>query len=212
MADENPSDFQCDCGGEVEIVKDVLNTPNTLPKTADTLKTHKPRKTSENPKQTKLSKNSGSSDSIFDNWKKQYVIVIAMVLLIFALIAADSSGFFPDIVLTNLTVRSTSVSGGGEIIIANTIENKGFIPTNDFNVTFQFAPEKSPKNIIFLGKVRMSELGGGKVKKQNTKFTVPSNIKPGRYYIRAVVDSDKEIYESDEDNDFYSSKQVTVIT
>ena len=44
MADENPSDFQCDCGGEVEIVKDVLNTPNTLPKTADTLKTHKPRK------------------------------------------------------------------------------------------------------------------------------------------------------------------------
>ena len=54
---------------------------------------------------------------------KQYVIVIAMVLLIFALIVADSSGFFPDIVLTNLTVRSTSVSGG-EIIIATPLKTR----------------------------------------------------------------------------------------
>ncbi len=211
MADENPSEFQCDCGGELKIAKDVLNTPNTLPKTSDTLKTHYPRKTSENPKQTKLSKNSGSSYSIFDDWKKQYIIVIATSLLIFGLIAADSAGFFPDIVLTNLTVPSTGVSGG-EITIPTIIENQGFITTNDFNVTFQFAPEKSPKNVTFLGKIRMSKLAGGKVKSQNTKFTVPSNIKPGRYFIRVVVDSDKEIYESNEDNDFYSSKQVTIIT
>ena len=211
MADENPSDFQCDCGGEVEITKDVLNTPNTLPKTSDTLKTHQPRKTYENPKQTKLSKNSGSSDSIFEDWKKQYIIIIATSLLIFGLIAAHSAGFFPDIVLTNLTVPSTGVSGG-EITIPTMIENKGFITTNDFNVTFQFAPEKNPKNVIFLGKIRMSELAGGKVKSQNTKFTVPSNIKSGQYFIRVVVDSDKEIYESNENNDFYSSKQVTIIT
>jgi hypothetical protein len=211
MADENPSDFQCDCGGEVEIVKDVLNTPNTLPKTSATFKTHKPLKTSENTKQTKLSKNSGSSDSIFEDWKKQYIIVIATSLLIFGLIAADSAGFFPDIVLTNLTVPSTGVSGG-EITMPTIIENKGFITTNDFNVTFQFAPEKSPKNVIFLGKIRMSKVAGGKVKSQNTKFTIPSNIKPGQYFIRVVVDSDKEIYESNEDNDFYSSKQVTIIS
>ena len=57
----------------------------------------------------------------------------------------------------------------------------------------------------------MSDIAGGETIDQKTKFKVPKNIKPGQYYIRVVVDSDNELFESNEDNDFYSSKQVNII-
>lgn len=179
--DENPSDFQCKCGGEL---------------------IHKPDKPTKTPKPSK---------SIFDDWKKQYMIVIAVIFLVFILIAVDSAVFFGDLVVTNVTVPSTGTSGK-EISIPNTIENKGILPTGDCNVTFQFTPEKDSKNIIFLGKIRLSELASGEIKNQDTKFTVPTNITPGKYYIRVVVDSNKEVHESNEtNNEIYSSTQVNII-
>lgn len=190
--DERPSDFQCDCGGELKIAKE----PSTASDDSSNL--------------SEPSKTLKSSDSIFDDWKKQYLIVIAVVFLVIGLIAADSFNLLCDPVLTNLTVPSNVVRSG-EIILPNTIENQGILPTNDFNITFQFAPEKSPNNIIFLGKIRMSDIAGGDVRDQKTNFKVPKNIKPGQYYIRVVVDSDNELFESNEDNDFYSSKQVNII-
>ncbi len=57
----------------------------------------------------------------------------------------------------------------------------------------------------------MSDIAGGEVRDQKTKFTVPTNIKPSRYFIRVVVDSGNELFESNEGNDFYSSKQVYII-
>lgn len=191
--DENPSDFQCNCGGELKIAKDPSNAYQDFSKPPKPSKTHK------------------SPNSIFDDWKKQYLVIIVVFFSILILISFNSYNIPGDPVLTDLKIPSTGISGG-EIIIPNTIENQGFLPTNDFNVTFQFAPEKSPKNIIFLGKIRMDDLAGGEVKSQQTNFTVPSNIKPGRYFIRVVLDSDKELLESNEDNDFYSSKQVTIIS
>lgn len=189
---ERPSDFQCDCGGELKIVNEPSNASDDF---------SEPLKPPKHPKY---------ANNIFDDWKKQYLIVIAVVFLVFGLIAADSFNLLGDPVLTNLTVPANVLSGE-EIIIPNTIENQGILPTNDFNVTFQFAPEKSPNNITFLGKIRMSDIAGGEVRDQKTKFTVPTNIKPSRYFIRVVVDSDNELFESNEDNDFYSSKQVYII-
>lgn len=194
--DELPSDFQCTCGGELIIRPDEpTNTPE-------------PSKNTSDDPETKTLK---SSKGIFDEWKKQYLIVIGIVFLVFIIISVDSAVFFGDLVVTNVTAPSTAVSGQ-EVIIHNTIKNNGILPTGDCNVTFQFTPEKNPENIIFLGKLRMSELASGEILTQDTKFTVPQNITPGRYYIRMVVDSNKEVYEANENNnEIYSSTQVSII-
>ncbi len=191
--DENPSDFQCKCGGELIIKPDeATNIPEPSNNTSDDQETKTPK-------------------SIFDDWKKQYMIVIAVVFLVFIIIAVDSAVFFGDLVVTNVTAPSTAVNGQ-EIIIPNTIKNNGILPTDDCNVTFQFTPEKKPENVIFLGKIRLSELFSGDNITQNTTFTVPANITPGKYYIRVIVDSNKEIYEANENNnDIYSSTQVNII-
>jgi len=207
--DENPSDFQCKCGGELIKPEEPKNTPESSNKTSDKQKTKKPEssnKTSDNQK-----KKTESSKSIFDDWKKQYMIVIAVVFLVFIIIAVDSAFFFGDLVVTNVTAPSTALRGQ-EIIIPNTIKNNGILPSDDCNVTFQFTPEQNSKNIIFLGKLRISDLASGASVTQDTKFTVPQNITPGRYYIRVVVDSNKEIYEANENNnEIYSSTQVNII-
>jgi DNA-directed RNA polymerase subunit RPC12/RpoP len=194
-SDENPSDFQCKCGGEL-IIK------------------YEPTKILESPKNTSNGreiKTPESSNSIFDDWKKQYMIIVGVIILVFALIAVDSSVIFGDLVLTNVTAPSTAVRGQ-TIIIPHTINNNGILPTNDCNVTFQFTPGKNSENIIFLGKIRISELFSGDIITQNTTFTVPQNMTPGRYYIRVVVDSNKEIYEANENNnEIYSSTQVNIV-
>ncbi len=193
--DENPSDFQCKCGGE------LIHKPDKPTKSPD-----KPTKSPDKP-----TKSPKPSKSIFDDSKKQYMIVVAVVILVFILIAVDSAVFFGDLVVTNVTVPSTAVSGQ-EIIIPNTIKNNGILPTDDCNITFQFTPEQNSKNIIFLGKIRLSELASGEIKNQDTKFTVPPNITPGKYYVRVVVDSNKELYESNEtNNEIYSSTQFNII-
>lgn len=194
--DENPSNFQCKCGGELIIKPDEATN---IPKPSN----HTPN----NPE----TKTPEPSKSIFDDWKKQYMIVIAVVFLVFIIIAVDSAVFFGDLVVTNVTAPSTAVNGQ-EIIIPNTIKNNGILPTDDCNVTFQFTPEKNPENVIFLGKIRLSELFSGDNITQNTTFTVPANITPGKYYIRVIVDSNKEIYEANENNnEIYSSTQVNII-
>lgn len=206
--DENPSDFQCKCGGE------LIHTPDKPSKTPESIifdnretETPKPPNNTIPKQETETPK----SSSIFDDWKKQYMVVIAVVFLVFILIAVDSAVFFGDLVVTNVTVPSTGAIGK-EISIPNTIKNQGILPTGDCNVTFQFTPEQNSKNIIFLGKIRLSDLASGEIKNQNTKFTVPQNMTPGRYYIRVVVDSNKEIYEADENNnEIYSSTQVNII-
>ncbi|MBI5458354.1 CARDB domain-containing protein [Methanobacterium sp.] len=207
--DENPSDFQCKCGGELIHKPDKpTKTPDKPTKTPDkpTKTPDKPNKSSDNP-----NKSPKPSKSIFDDWKKQYMIVIAVVFLVFILIAVDSAVFFGDLVVTNVTNPSTGAIGK-EISIPNTIKNNGILPTGDCNVTFQFTPEQNSKNIIFLGKIRLSDLASGEIKNQDTKFTVPTNITPGKYYIRVVVDSNKEVYESNEtNNEIYSSTQVNII-
>ncbi|AUB60315.1 hypothetical protein BK009_06210 [Methanobacterium subterraneum] len=213
--DENPSDFQCKCGGELiktngppynpESPEDEGETdPEASNNTYDDLE-KKPPVASNDDREKKKSK------SIFDDWKKQYMIVIAVVFLVFIIIAVDSAFFFGDLVVTNVTAPSTALKGQ-EIIIPNTIKNDGILPTGDCNVTFQFTPEQNSKNIIFLGKLRISDLASGASVTQDTKFTVPQNITPGRYYIRVVVDSNKEIYEANENNnEIYSSTQVNII-
>ncbi|MDO5836229.1 MAG: CARDB domain-containing protein [Methanobacterium sp.] len=208
--DENPSDFQCKCGGELIIRDEPTNTPESLNDTLDDLNISE-LESSENTPDYPEKKASESSKSIFDNWKKQYMIVIVVIILVFAIIAVDSAVFFRDLVVTNVTVPSTG-GIGKEINIPNTIKNNGILPTGDCNVTFQFTPEQNSKNVIFLGKIHLSDLGSGEIKNQNTKFTVPRNITPGKYYIRVIVDSNKEIYESNENNnEIYSSTAVNII-
>lgn len=56
------------------------------------------------------------------------MIVIAVVFLVFIIIAVDSAVFFGDLVVTNVTAPSTAVKGQ-EIIIPNTIKNNGILPT-----------------------------------------------------------------------------------
>lgn len=197
--DESPSDFQCVCGGELHPAEVPSKKPDNL---GESPKLESPK--SESPKPE-------SSGSIFDNWKKQYLIVIGIVVLVFILIAIDSAALFGDLVIINITAPSTG-ENSKEIIIPNTIKNNGILPTGDFNVTFQFTPEKNSKNIIFIGKIRVSDLASGETKNQDTKFTLPNNITTGKYYIRVVVDSDKEIIESNEsNNEVYSSTPIYII-
>ncbi|CDG65549.1 hypothetical protein MBMB1_1451 [Methanobacterium sp. MB1] len=211
--DENPSDFQCICGGELTIILEDQYDPESPEKKLEgdsevSNNTHEDLEEKTPSSDDNLEK---KSSSIFEDWKRQYMVVIGVVFLVFIIIAADSAVFFGDLVVTNVTAPSTAVNGQ-EIIIPNTIKNNGILPTNDCNVTFQFTPKKNPENIIFLGKIRLSELFGGDNITQNTKFTVPANITPGKYYIRVVVDSNKEIYEANENNnEIYSSTQVSII-
>lgn len=194
--DEEPSDFQCTCGGELELKIGKQPSSDNEPSNK---KPKKPDKPSES-----------SSGSILDSWKKQSLILIIAFILAFLIITFNGTGLFKDLVITNVTVLSSGVRGN-EITIDTTLKNNGILSTGGFNVTFQLTPEKSSKNSIFLGKIRVSNLAGGETMPQDPKFTIPTNITSGNYYIRIIIDSDKEIFESDENNnEMYSSKQITI--
>lgn len=211
--DENPSDFQCICGGELTIILEDQYDPESPEKKLEgdsevSNNTHEDLEEKTPSSDDNLEK---KSSSIFEDWKRQYMVVIGVVFLVFIIIAADSAIFFGDLVVANVTAPSTAVRGQ-EITIPHTITNKGILPTNDCNVTFQFTPNKKPQNSIFLGKLRLSGLFSGDSITRNAKFTVPDNITPGNYYIRIVVDSNKEVYEANEKNNvIYSSKPVSII-
>ena len=189
---ERPSDFQCDCGGQLKIAKKPSNAHDDF---------SEPLKPPKHPK---------SANNIFDDWKKQYLILITVFIFVSILIAFNGAVVFKDLVVTNATIPSTG-ERGEEITISNTIRNNGILSTGGFNATFQLTPEKSSKNSIFLGEIRVSNLYGGETLQPNPKFTIPTNITPGNYYIRVIIDSDKEVFESDENNnEMYSSTQINI--
>lgn len=189
-SDEKPSDFQCTCGGELKPEKQALPENEPL---------NKPDKPSKS-----------SSGSIFNDWKKQYLILITAFILVFLVIAFDGAVVFEDLVVTNVTAPSSGV-GGNEITLNTTIKNNGFLSSGGFNVTFQLTPEQSSNNSIFLGKIRVSNLAGGETMQPDPTFTIPTNVTPGNYYIRVVIDSNKEISESNENNnEMYSSTKITI--
>jgi len=189
-SDEQPSDFQCICGGELKLKKQPSSEKEPL---------NKPDKDSKS-----------SSGSIFNDWKKQYLILIIAFILVFLVIAFDGAVVFEDLVVTNVTAPASGVRGN-EITLNTTIKNNGFLSTGGFNVTFQLTPEKSSNNSVFLGKIRVSNLAGGETMPPDPKFTIPTNITPGNYYIRVIIDSNKEISESNENNnEMYSSTKITV--
>jgi len=191
-SDEKPSDFQCTCGGELKPEKQAFPENEPL---------NKPDKPSKS-----------SSGSIFNDWKKQYLILIIAFILVFLVIAFDGAVVFEDLVVTNVTAPSSGVRGN-EITLNTTIKNNGFLSSGGFNVTFHLTPEKSFNNrdSVFLGKIRVNNLIGGETMQPDPQFTIPTNITPGNYYIRVFIDSNKEIPESDEKNDvMYSSTKITI--
>lgn len=207
--DEEPSDFQCTCGGELEL---KIEKQPTFPNETSDKKRDESKKPEKDDKIGKPSKSSSGSfsGSILDSWKKQSLILIIAFILVFLIIAFNGTGLFKDLVITNVTAPSSGVRGN-EVTIDTTLKNNGILSTGGFNVTFQLTPEKSSKNSIFLGKIRVTNLGGGENMHPDPKFTIPTNITPGNYYIRVIIDSDKEIAESDENNnEMYSSKQITI--
>lgn len=206
---EEPSDFQCTCGGELKL-KIEKQPPYTNKASNNKLKKpKKPKKPNKIDKHSKSSSGS-SSGSILDDWKKQSLILIIAFILVFLIITFDGTVTFKDLVITNVTVPSSGVRDN-EVTIDTTLTNNGILSTGGFNVTFQLTPEKSSKNSIFLGKIRVSNLAGGETMYPDPKFTIPTNITSGNYYIRIIIDSDKEIFESDENNNvIYSSTKITI--
>lgn len=66
--DEKPSDFQCICQGELQYKTESSNKPHTPSKS--------------------------SSGSILDDWKKQYLILVMVFILVFLIIAFDGTTLF----------------------------------------------------------------------------------------------------------------------
>lgn len=207
--DEEPSDFQCTCGGELEL---KIEKQPTFPNETSDKKRDESKKPEKDDKIGKPSKSSSGSfsGSILDSWKKQSLILIIAFILVFLIIAFNGTGLFKDLVVTNETAPSSGVRGN-EITIDTTLTNNGILSTGGFNVTFQLTPENSSKNSIFLGKIRVSNLAGGETMQPDPTFTIPTNITSGNYYIRVIIDSNNEITESNENNnEIYSSRQIII--
>lgn len=208
--DEEPSDFQCTCGGELEL---KIEKQPPFPNKSPDKKLKNPKKSNETDKSSKPASKSSSrssSGSILDSWKKQSLILIVVFILVFLIIAFNGTGLFKDLVVTNETAPSSGVRGN-EITIDTTLTNNGILSTGGFNVTFQLTPENSSKNSIFLGKIRVSNLAGGETMQPDPTFTIPTNITSGNYYIRVIIDSNNEITESNENNnEIYSSRQIII--
>ena len=103
----------------------------------------------------------------------------------------------PDLIDTSIITGSTTYKKGDQLIIQNTVKNQGNTAATGFYVKFYLSSYNGSSD-IYLGQQYISGLQAGASTTTYTPVTLPYTV--GNYYIKAVVDPDNNVLETNELN------------
>ena len=156
--------------------------------------------------------------------KKMLMRPVIFIFMLFLLIgtasaatSTSSTGYkelsavhFKDIIVNEVSVPVKGVKGC-KIDVSSTVKNKGNIATGGFYVNY-FLKTSSTGKEQYLGHVYIDKLAAGAVNHQNIKLHVPTNTAKASYYLLAHADSDGNISESNENNNYcYSRPKIKIV-
>ena len=121
-----------------------------------------------------------------------------------------SSSAVKDLVVTQVTVPAKGVKGCN-IIVSNTIKNQGNSVASGFWVNY-YLKTSSTSASSYLGQRYIKSLGSDAFNNQNTYLSIPTNITKGNYYLLVYADAGKNVFESNETNNYrFSSIRIQII-
>ncbi len=128
--------------------------------------------------------------------------VLAGVVLAQLSTISNASAAAPDLIVTSVSVRTASVVPGGFVTVASTVKNTGTTRAGKSSVRFYLSTNssKSAGDIRLKGTRTVAALNRGKSSNATTRLEVPSNCKPGSYYVIAAADDLQKVRESSEKN------------
>ncbi|MDD1719877.1 MAG: hypothetical protein LUQ25_07455 [Methanoregulaceae archaeon] len=117
----------------------------------------------------------------------------------------------PDLVIAS--VDGPVTAGQGERIpVVNTISNLGTYATDKpFLVQFFLSVDGTQNNFV-IGKRKITALAAGASDTATTSLAVPPKITPGTWYVKGIVDPNRQIAEARENNNARFDPVATTIT
>lgn len=114
-----------------------------------------------------------------------------------------NEGSLPDLLPVDLTSDPTG-KAGGIMNVSTSVTNKGITDSGPFMVSLYLSPDTTIREDedLLVGNGQIDILPAGKQVSGNATAPIPSTIKPGTYYFGLIVDSRKEVNESDEENNY----------
>ena len=110
----------------------------------------------------------------------------------------------PDLVVTSLT-GPTNASGGATINASTTVLNQGAVGAGPFRVEFYFSPatDVSPGSAIdTTAGCSIASLAPGASSTCSASVTVPASLTSGAWYLAVLADSNNQVVELDETNNW----------
>ena len=156
--------------------------------------------------------------------KKRLMRPVIFITMLFLLIGAasaatstSSTGYkelsavhFKDLVVNEVSVPVKGVKGC-KINVSSMVKNKGNIASGGFYVNYYLKTSSTGKE-QYLGHVYIDKLAAGTVNHQNIKLHIPTNTAKASYYLLAHADSDGNISESNENNNYgYSRTKIQIV-
>lgn len=115
-----------------------------------------------------------------------------------------------DLVVTEVSVPAKGIKGCN-INMSSTVKNQGNIATGGFYINYYLKTCSNGQG-PYLGHVYIGKLAAGAVNHENIKLHIPTNTAQGNYYLLVHADSDGNISESIENNNYgYSSAKIQIV-
>ena len=117
----------------------------------------------------------------------------------------------PDLTVTSASAPA-SARAGDSIELSFTTKNAGKASAGPFKVKFYLSTSAKGTE-IYLGSCSFSSLNPGSSSSKSITASIPASVTPRKYYVTAYADADKQISESNENNNMGStSPRVIEIT
>jgi len=114
----------------------------------------------------------------------------------------------PDLVIDTVVVPST-IGAGETVTVTDTVRNRGIGPSGPAVLRFYLSTRKTAEDFLAipLAVRAISPLAAGATESAATTITIPTGTPPGTRYLVVVVDADRTVPETNEDN---NSKYWTI--
>jgi len=114
-----------------------------------------------------------------------------------------SHGSLPDLLPVNLVSDPTG-KAGSIMNVSTTVLNNGTSDSGPFMVSLYLSPDITIREDedLLVGNGQIDTLPAGKQVSGNATAPIPTTIMPGTYYFGLIIDSKKEVNETDEENNY----------
>jgi len=115
----------------------------------------------------------------------------------------------PDLVITSVGFTPSKVIRGGNITVADITKNQGQGPSGESTTSYYLSvnKKKDNKDILLADSSSVQALNETESSPGTTPVIIPSNIKPGAYYVIACADDMQQVTETNENNNCRASKK-----